>query len=197
MAYLVTQPCLTEEVWGSQTLQRLVKQLQYFNQLTRANEEIEKDCCGIGSDFGLFKSPEVKNDLSSCVNWRERRAVVLICLFEGQDGELQVILTKRSMKLSSHQGDVALLGGKVEKVDADDFATAIREANVEIGLEPNLVQVVATLETFISQVYLLGKEISDLHSILMKLMLFSMFYWRCFSWKIIIDVKKGGGWVRN
>ena len=88
MAYLATQPCLTEEVWGSQTLQRLVKQLQYFNQLPRANEEIKKDCCGIGSDFGLFKSLEVKNDQSSCVNWRERRAVVLICLFEGQDGEL-------------------------------------------------------------------------------------------------------------
>ena len=104
MAYLVTQPCLTEEVWGSQTLQRLVKQLQYFNQLPRANEEIEKDCCGIGSDFGLFKSLEVKNDQSSRVNWRERRAAVLICLFEGQDGELQVILTKRSMKLSSQQG---------------------------------------------------------------------------------------------
>ena len=49
-------------------------------------------------------------------------------------------------------GDVALPGGKVEKVDADDSATALREANEEIGLEPNLVQVVATLETFISQV---------------------------------------------
>ena len=49
-------------------------------------------------------------------------------------------------------GDVALPGGKVEKVDADDSATAFREANEEIGLEPNLVQVVAALETFISQV---------------------------------------------
>ena len=104
MAYLVTQPCFTEAVWGSQTLQRLAMQLQYFNQLPRVNEEIEKDCSGIGSDFGLFKSVEVKNDQSSCVNWRGRRAAVLICLFEGQDGELRVILTKRSMKLSSHPG---------------------------------------------------------------------------------------------
>ena len=104
MAYIVTQPCITEAVWGSQTLQRLAMQLQYFNQLPRVNEEIEKDCCGIGSDFGLFKSVEVKNDQSSCVNWRGRRAAVLICLFEGPDGELRVILTKRSMKLSSHPG---------------------------------------------------------------------------------------------
>jgi coenzyme A diphosphatase NUDT7 len=49
-------------------------------------------------------------------------------------------------------GDVALPGGKVEEGDADDSATALREAMEEIGLEPNLVQVVATLEPFISQV---------------------------------------------
>ncbi|KAK7816621.1 nudix hydrolase 15 [Quercus suber] len=133
MAYLVTQPCFTEAVWGSQMLQRLAMQLKYFNQLPRVNEKIEKDCCGIGSDFGLFKSVEVKNDQSSCVNWRGRRAAVLICLFEGQDG------------------DVALPGGKVEEGDADDSATALREAKEEIGLEPNLVQVVATLDTFITQ----------------------------------------------
>ena len=40
----------------------------------------------------------------------------------------------------------------MEEGDADDSATALREAKEEIGLEPNLVQVVATLETFISQV---------------------------------------------
>ncbi|XP_075636609.1 nudix hydrolase 11-like [Castanea sativa] len=129
MAYHVTQPCLTEEVWRSQTLPRLAKRLQYFNQLPRANGEIEKDCCGIGSDFGLFMSLEVKNDQSSCVNWKERREAVLICLFEGQDGEFRVVLTKRSMKLSSHLGDVALPSRKVEKGDADDSATALREAN--------------------------------------------------------------------
>lgn len=36
---------------------------------------------------------------------RKNRAAVLICIFEGQDGELRVILTRRSMKLSSHPGN--------------------------------------------------------------------------------------------
>lgn len=40
----------------------------------------------------------------------------------------------------------------MEEGDADDSAAALREAMEEIGLEPNLVQVVATLEPFISQV---------------------------------------------
>ncbi|XP_073034213.1 nudix hydrolase 15, mitochondrial-like [Primulina eburnea] len=86
----------------------------------------------------------------SAVSPRNKRAAVLICLFDGKDGELRVILTRRSMKLSSHPGDVALPGGKMDEGDADDSATALREAMEEIGLMPNLVQVVANLEPFIS-----------------------------------------------
>ncbi|KAK4418921.1 Nudix hydrolase 15, mitochondrial [Sesamum alatum] len=81
---------------------------------------------------------------------RNKRAAVLICIFGGQDGELRVILTRRSMKLSSHPGDVALPGGKMDEDDADDCATALREAREEIGLDPDLVRVVANLDPFIS-----------------------------------------------
>jgi hypothetical protein len=56
------------------------------------------------NSFEVVKSVAVENDQSSCVNWRERRAAVLICLFEGQEGELRVNLTKRSMKMASHPG---------------------------------------------------------------------------------------------
>ena len=37
---------------------------------------------------------------------RLRRAAVLVCLFEGDSGELRVILTKRSSTLSSHSGQL-------------------------------------------------------------------------------------------
>lgn len=36
--------------------------------------------------------------------FRPKRAAVLICLFEGNDGDLRVILTKRSSRLSTHSG---------------------------------------------------------------------------------------------
>ena len=49
-------------------------------------------------------------------------------------------------------GDVALPGGKMEEGDVDDSATALRKAMEEIGLDSRLVQVVANLEPFISQV---------------------------------------------
>lgn len=36
--------------------------------------------------------------------FRPQRAAVLVCLFEGESGDLRVILTKRSSNLSTHSG---------------------------------------------------------------------------------------------
>ncbi|XP_057740713.1 nudix hydrolase 15, mitochondrial isoform X1 [Arachis stenosperma] len=77
-----------------------------------------------------------------------KRAAVLICLFEGSDGNLRVILTLRASSLSRHSGEVALPGGKREEGDADDVETALREAKEEIGLDPSLVSVITLLEPF-------------------------------------------------
>lgn len=78
----------------------------------------------------------------------DKRAAVLICIFQGDNGDLRVILTQRSSTLSSHPGEVALPGGKMEEGDRDEVATALREANEEIGLDPSLVDVVSVLEPF-------------------------------------------------
>lgn len=145
---------LSLENWGSQTLRVLAKQLQVYKPPSVVEEpgnEADVICNSVSP--GMEKPAAIKDDPFSysvkCC--RERRAAVLVCLFEGDEGELRVILTKRSMKLSSHPGEVAFPGGKMEEGDADDTATALREAMEEIGLDPNLVQVVANLEPFISQ----------------------------------------------
>ncbi|XLT38797.1 hypothetical protein HN873_070089 [Arachis hypogaea] len=83
--------------------------------------------------------------------FRFKRAAVLICIFEGDAGELRVILTKRSSKLSMYSGEVALPGGKAEEGDNDDGDTAKREAMEEVGLDPQLVDVVTFLEPFFSK----------------------------------------------
>ena len=49
-------------------------------------------------------------------------------------------------------GEVALPGGKRDKEDKDDIATALREAKEEIGLDPSLVKIVTTVKPFISKV---------------------------------------------
>ncbi|CAN6553157.1 unnamed protein product [Malus baccata var. baccata] len=80
-----------------------------------------------------------------------KRAAILVCLFKGDDGELRVILTKRSSSLSSNPGDVALPGGKRDEADADDVDTALREAKEEIGLDPSLVNVVTVLDHIVNK----------------------------------------------
>ena len=57
-----------------------------------------------------------------------RRAAVLLGLFAGRNGELYVILSKRSSRLRSHGGDTAIPGGRFEPTDRDLEHTARREA---------------------------------------------------------------------
>jgi len=79
-----------------------------------------------------------------------RPAAVLLALFE-EDGEARVILTKRPETMPSHQGEIAFPGGKHEPgIDADLRATALREAHEEIGLDPDLVEVVAELDHLVT-----------------------------------------------
>ncbi|XP_021289698.1 uncharacterized protein LOC110420641 [Herrania umbratica] len=137
--------CGRKENLGSQTLQRIAEQLQCYKTPSLIEELENITGHSMGSNFGTMDHVEGENGLFTHANWRNRRAAVLICLFEGKQGELRVILTKRSMKLSSHPGDVALPGGKMEEGDDDDSATALREAMEEIGLDSHLVQVVANL----------------------------------------------------
>ena len=67
-----------------------------------------------------------------------RPAAVLVPIFE-EAGEARVILTKRPETMPSHQGEIAVPGGKYEPADPDLRATALREAHEEIGLDPGLV----------------------------------------------------------
>lgn len=74
-------------------------------------------------------------------------AAVLMALFE-EDGETRVILTKRPDTMPSHRGDIAFPGGKVHPgVDRTLLDAALREAEEEIGLRREAVEVVAELDT--------------------------------------------------
>ncbi|WP_294771120.1 CoA pyrophosphatase [uncultured Rhodoferax sp.] len=61
---------------------------------------------------------------------------------------LTVLLTHRTSHLSSHSGQVAFPGGKADPEDADAVATALREAQEEIGLAAEHVEVLGTLPTY-------------------------------------------------
>ena len=60
-------------------------------------------------------------------------------------GGARVILTQRSPQLKHHPGQVAFAGGKVDADDDGPIAAALREAQEEIALPPDHVEVLGTL----------------------------------------------------
>lgn len=62
-------------------------------------------------------------------------------------GVPRLILTKRSSALKHHPGQIAFPGGKQDKGDADVTATALREAQEEIGLPQELPEILGHLPT--------------------------------------------------
>ncbi|RVW29666.1 Nudix hydrolase 15, mitochondrial [Vitis vinifera] len=153
-------------VGGSQRLLNLARQLRLYKPSPPPSDDYD-DLEERGSEEAAGKVVSQVGFAESATSveyegrFRPKRAAVLICLFEGDAGDLRVILTKRSSKLSTHSGrwlflgnligEVSLPGGKQEEGDKDDADTATREANEEIGLDPSLVNVVTVLEPFLSK----------------------------------------------
>lgn len=71
-------------------------------------------------------------------------AAVLIPLVE-RSRELTVLLTQRATQLKNHAGQISFPGGRVELGDEGPRATALREAQEEIGLDPRFVSVAGYL----------------------------------------------------
>jgi 8-oxo-dGTP pyrophosphatase MutT (NUDIX family) len=66
-------------------------------------------------------------------------AAVLLPLF-GWPDEPGLILTERRADLRRHAGEISFPGGRRDDADADLAATALREAQEEIGLDPAAVE---------------------------------------------------------
>jgi len=64
--------------------------------------------------------------------------------------EPTVLLTQRPSHMSTHAGQIAFAGGKCDPTDADVAATALREAQEEVGLDAHHVQVLGTLPEYVT-----------------------------------------------
>lgn len=80
-----------------------------------------------------------------------RHAAVLVPVLDRPDG-LRLLLTERAAHLKHHAGQISFPGGRVEDSDASPLATALREAEEEIGLRPNQVEVLGPLPAHVTTV---------------------------------------------
>ncbi len=74
-------------------------------------------------------------------------AAVLIPVVMRETG-LTVLLTQRTAHLRDHGGQVSFPGGRCEPDDLSVEATALREAEEEVGLTPSQVEVIGRLPVF-------------------------------------------------
>ena len=92
----------------------------------------------VSDDFVLYRHPPEKEAIP---------AAVLVPLVNQPDG-VTVMLTQRTAHLYDHAGQISFPGGRVDPGDVDRVATALREAEEETGLPPDLVTIIGALPEF-------------------------------------------------
>jgi 8-oxo-dGTP pyrophosphatase MutT (NUDIX family) len=78
------------------------------------------------------------------------RAAVLVPLF-CKDGELHILLTRRSSSVRHHKNQVSFPGGVCDKEDCSLKDTALREAMEEIGLKRDDAEVLGQLDDVVTK----------------------------------------------
>ena len=77
-----------------------------------------------------------------------RPAAVLVPVVDHD--EPTVLLTQRAQHLPDHAGQVSFPGGKIDKEDESPLASALREAEEEIGLDRSFVEPLGYLDLYMT-----------------------------------------------
>ena len=95
--------------------------------------------------------PEVERETSFSTREPAPAAVLVPIVMRGPDfSQSTVLFTQRANHMSTHSGQIAFPGGKVDPQDTSRSATALREAHEEVGLDPRHVQVIGELPVYVT-----------------------------------------------
>jgi 8-oxo-dGTP pyrophosphatase MutT (NUDIX family) len=96
-------------------------------------------------------TPEILREPRLAERAPAQAAVLIpIVLRDAAAGGPTILLTLRTAHLSTHSGQIAFPGGKVDANDAGVRAAALREAHEEVGLPHSHVQVIGELPVYVT-----------------------------------------------
>jgi len=103
-------------------------------------EELKKELPGEKAQIKM--APGVRNHFKP--KEKSKKAGVLILLYQ-KNRELFISFIQRTEYNGPHSGQISFPGGKIEKSDRNIIETALRESNEEIGINPELVEIIGQL----------------------------------------------------
>lgn len=120
--------------------------LDYIAQLTSKIEEIPKP--GLSAQLKMAPPQRfgAKENLIK-VPKNVKKAAVMMLLYPNIKKELCFCLIQRTTYNGKHSGQISFPGGKKEEEDIDFWATALRESQEEVGVNPEKVQLITTLSS--------------------------------------------------
>jgi len=104
------------------------------------------------SETDIFRALQPVNrdrdDAAPVRGVKPRRRAAVLCPLVPRESGLHVMLTVRSAQLKVHAGQIAFPGGKIDPTDASPLAAALREADEEIGLPAEDVDILGMLDPY-------------------------------------------------
>jgi len=117
---------------------------------TRAARRLRQDPPGFSETRADLRGDHALNPESwPTLSEAPRIAAVLVPVIAHPEGP-SVLLTQRASHLRQHSGQIAFPGGKMDPDDPSPLATALREAEEEIGLDPRHVRPLGYLDAYLS-----------------------------------------------
>ncbi|MFD2528588.1 NUDIX hydrolase [Polaribacter marinaquae] len=100
---------------------------------------------GLDAQFKLAPELRLRYDADKIKASNPKKAAVLALFYPNENNETTFILTERASYKGTHSAQISFPGGKIDISDKNLEATAVREANEEIGIKTESVEIIREL----------------------------------------------------